>query len=132
MNRRYFTFQSSLLGPVFNRIWDTPHNGYAEKFKHSVEPFLIYSNTTAINNYDRIVKLDGLDSIIGGVNQYTYGVTNRVYAKRPQKTGPATAVGIFSIDLRQTYYTTTSRHRSIRSTRPVSRARRRATFPRFR
>ena len=26
-------------GPVFMRIWDTPDNGYAEKFKHSIEPF---------------------------------------------------------------------------------------------
>ena len=54
------------MGPVFNRIWDTPNNGYAEKFKHAIEPFLNISKTSSIDNFDRIVKLDGIDSIVGG------------------------------------------------------------------
>src|SRR5205085_1514077 len=32
LNRRFVTVQSQIVGPVFNRIWDTPTNGYAEKF----------------------------------------------------------------------------------------------------
>ena len=57
-----FTFRSQIVGPVFNRIWDTPDNGYAEKFKHSIEPFLTIHQTSSIDNYDRmIVKLDGID-----------------------------------------------------------------------
>ena len=34
IGRSYFDFQSRITGPVFNRIWNTPNNGYAEKFKH--------------------------------------------------------------------------------------------------
>ena len=40
LNRQFYTLQSQLTGPVFNRVWDTPDNGYAEKFKHSIEPYV--------------------------------------------------------------------------------------------
>ena len=40
LNRQFFTLQAQVIGPVFNRVWDTPDNGYAEKFKHTIEPFL--------------------------------------------------------------------------------------------
>ena len=38
IDRRYFDLSSTLTGPVFNRIWDTPRRTYAQKFKHVVEP----------------------------------------------------------------------------------------------
>ena len=37
IGRRYFDLSTRITGPVFNRIW-TPNNGYAEKFKHVIEP----------------------------------------------------------------------------------------------
>jgi LPS-assembly protein len=107
LNRKFFTVASQITGPVFTRIWDTPDNGYAEKFKHSIEPFVNVQRTSAIDNYDNIVKLEGVDQIVGGTTQYTYGVTNRFYAKvRSNVPGrPALAREIFTIDLQQTYYT---------------------------
>ena len=30
LHRPVFAVQSQIVGPVFNRIWDTPTNGYAE------------------------------------------------------------------------------------------------------
>jgi len=39
LNRRFFTFDSQMVGPVFNRVWNTPENSYALKLKHSIEPF---------------------------------------------------------------------------------------------
>ena len=68
--------------PVFNRVWDTPNNGYAEKFKHSIEPFLSFRRTSAFDDFDRIITLDSIDGIVGGTTTYTYGVNNRIYAKR--------------------------------------------------
>ena len=50
---------------MFNRIWNTPGNGYAEKFKHVIEPTLTIQRTTAIDNFDRIVQLDGTDYTVG-------------------------------------------------------------------
>ena len=105
LNRRFITAQAQILGPVFNRIWDTPNNGYAEKFKHSVEPFINIQKTSAVDNYDRIVQFDGIDSFVGGT-QYTYGVTNRIYAKRNLVPGtPAQSREIVGVELTQTYYT---------------------------
>lgn len=106
LNRRYVTLQTQLTGPVFNRIWDTPDNRYAEKFKHSVEPFVNVMRTSLIDNYGRIVKLEGTDYTLGGTTQYTYGVANRFYGKRRLAVAGQTAQAreIFTIDLRQTYY----------------------------
>jgi LPS-assembly protein len=106
ISRRYFDVRSQIVGPVFTRIWDTPDNGYAERFKHSIEPYLNFQRLTAIDQFDRIVRLDGTDSIIGRTTRYTYGVNNRFYAKR-QEGGATrtTAREILNVALSQTYYT---------------------------
>ena len=94
-----------MVGPVFNRIWDTPDNGYAEKFKHSIEPFLTVQRTSSIDNFDRIIQLDGTDYFVGGT-QFTYGLNNRFYAKRKLTPGAqAQAREIFDVELSQSYYT---------------------------
>ena len=106
LNRRFFTFQTQISGPVFNRIWDTPDNGYAEKFKHTIEPFLNVQRTTSIDNTQSIVQIESIDTIIGGVTQYTYGVNNRFYAKVRQEAGrPSMPREVASVELTQTYYT---------------------------
>ncbi len=104
VNRQYFDFQAQLVGPVFNRIWDTPGNGYAEKFKHSVEPYLNIERTSAIDNFNQIIQLEGVDSIVGGTTRYTYGVNNRFYAKRREGTLHQ-ARDIVDVELTQSYYT---------------------------
>jgi hypothetical protein len=107
LNRKFFTAQSQLLGPVFSRVWDTPGNQYAEKYKHSIEPFLNVMRTSAVDDYFRIVKLDGTDFVVGGTTQYAYGLTNRFYAKHRGNPGqPSLSREIFNVQLTQTYYTT--------------------------
>ena len=66
LTRQFFTATAQITGPTFNRIWDTPDNGYAEKFKHTIEPTFTVSRTSAIDNYAEIVKLEGIDYIAGG------------------------------------------------------------------
>ena len=99
IGRSFFSVESRLTGPVFNRIWDTPENGYAEKFKHVVEPTLTIRRTTAIEQFDRLVKLDGTDTIVGGVTEFAWGLSNRLYAKK------GSSREIANIELRQSYYT---------------------------
>jgi lipopolysaccharide assembly outer membrane protein LptD (OstA) len=106
LNRAFYTLSTQITGPVFNRIWDTPDNGYAEKFKHTVEPFLNIAYTSPINNFAQIIQIDGTDTIVGGNTQYAYGLNNRFYAKRPGEGGrPSQAREIFDVSLSQTYYT---------------------------
>ncbi len=104
VNRRFFTLQAQAVGPVFNRIWNTPDNGYAERFKHSVEPFLNVQRTSSIDEFARIVQIDGTDRIVGSNTQYTYGVINRFYARR--RLGQTSqAQEIVSVELTQSYHT---------------------------
>jgi LPS-assembly protein len=105
VNRRFFSMQSQFVGPVFNRIWNTPDNSYAEKFKHSIEPVFGITRTSSVDNFDRIVRLDGTDFIVGGTTYVNYGLNNRIYAKQPTTAGgPSTAREIVSVELAQTYY----------------------------
>ena len=105
LNRTLYTLQSQIVGPVFNRVWDTPDNGYAEKFKHSIEPVMTINRTSSVDNIDQIVKLDGVDQYIGGTT-LTYGLNNRFYAKRKLQPGVAgQSREIFDVELSQSYYT---------------------------
>jgi LPS-assembly protein len=104
VNRRFFTMQAQAVGPVFNRVWNTPDNRYAERFKHTIEPFLNVQRASSIDNYERIVQTDGVDGFVGNVTSYTYGVNNRLYAKR--RVGQTSrAEEILSVALTQSYYT---------------------------
>ena len=106
LNRQYYTMQAQFVGPVFTRIFNTPDNGYAERFKHTIEPFLNVQRTTSIDNFDQVVVIDAYDTIVGNTTNYTYGINNRFYAKRHAVEGrPSAAQEILSVELGQTYYT---------------------------
>ena len=132
INRRFFTAQAQITGPVFNRIWDTPDNGYAEKFKHSVEPYVTVARTSSIDNYANIVKIDGVDTIFGGNTSFVYGVTNRFFAKRRTAPGrPRSRARSSTFSSSRLITRRPRRPRSTRATRPASRHYR-ATRPRCR
>jgi hypothetical protein len=99
LGRRYFDFQSRITGPVFNKIFNTPGGGFAEKYKHVIEPTLTIQRTSAIDIFDRIVQLESGDYIVGGVTRFTYGLSNRLYAKRE------VSREILSVQVSQSYYT---------------------------
>ena len=105
IHRQYFDILAQVNGPIFNRIWDTPNNGYAQRFKHSIQPFFNLRRFTAIDNADRIVLLDAVDTVIGRMTRSTYGVNNRVYAKRTKDGAAAIAREIVSVAIQQSYYT---------------------------
>jgi hypothetical protein len=113
---------ADLAGPVFNRVWDTPDLDYAEKFKHTIEPFFGLQRTSLIENYDRVVA--GVDAgIIGGVTSYSYGINSRLYAKR--RLGQTSqAQQIASLAVGQTSTPTRARRCSIRATARVTGTRR--------
>ncbi len=103
LNRTYFTLTTQAVGPVFNRVWNTPGSRYAERLKHTIEPFLTVRRTSAIDDFKRIVRTDGVDAVVGGATSYTYGVNNRIYARRRiGQTGQAQE--IINVELRQSYY----------------------------
>jgi len=98
IGRKYFDLQARVTGPVFNRIFDTPNMAYAQKFKHVVEPTFTAERVTAIDVFNRVVQIDGSDRIPGSVTRLSYGVNNRLYAKRQ------TSREIVGVSVTQTYY----------------------------
>jgi hypothetical protein len=60
---------------------------------------LTLSRVTPINNYDNIVKLDSPDYVVGRVTSFSYGLNNRLYAKKES------AREILSVAIGQSYYT---------------------------
>ena len=103
LNRRYWNMQAQFVGPVFQRIFNTPHSGYAEKFKHSIEPYFNISRISAIDNFSQIVQLDGTDAVVGGATSYSYGVNSRLFAK--VRDGGGQARDILDVGVVQSYYT---------------------------
>src|SRR5262249_41680508 len=100
--RHYCTLTSTITGPVFTRVWNTPNRTYAQKFKHVIEPAFRVSRVTPIDNSRNIVRLDNTDYVVGRVTSFQYGLNNRLYAKKEN------AREIMSVAITQSYYTETN------------------------
>ena len=105
ISRNFFDLQSEVVGPSFVKVWDTPNSGYAERMKHVIEPWVTLRRVSAINNFDEIVQLEGIDSIVGNVTQVSYGLNNRLYAKRNEGGEEGIAREILNVAVVQSYYT---------------------------
>jgi LPS-assembly protein len=105
--RQYTTLRSEIVGPVFNRIWDL-QGGFAERLKHVIEPAFTVDFTSNIDDYTRTPSVgnDLADFVVSGATRYTYGITNRLFARsRAVDGGSASTREIVTIGLQQTYYT---------------------------
>jgi LPS-assembly protein len=101
ISRHYYDLQSNVTGPVFNRIWSFSDNKYAEKIKHSIEPYFNVQRISAVDNFNSIVQLDSVDLIVGSTTRLGYGLANRFFRKPPG--GRSREIGTVTIG--QTYYT---------------------------
>ena len=101
LSRSLIEMQAEITGPVFVKIWDTPNTAYSERMKHVIEPWISVERATAVDDFDRIVRIDSIDSIVGGTTRLRYGIDNRLYARR----GEQGAQEFLTIGVEQTYYT---------------------------
>jgi len=53
----------------------------AFKFRHVIEPFATYRFVKGINNFQKIIRIDELDTITD-TNEIEFGLTNRIYTRR--------------------------------------------------
>ncbi len=105
IGRSFFDLQSHITGPSFVKVWDTPNSGYSERMKHVIEPWVALQRISAVDDFNRIVQLEGIDAIVGGVTQLRYGINNRLYAKQPSGNNVSVAREILSVGIEQSYYT---------------------------
>ncbi|AMY12575.1 Organic solvent tolerance protein [Luteitalea pratensis] len=104
LTRSYWDLRTDIVGPKFTKVWDTPDNGYAEKFKHTIEPTFTVQRLTAFDDFDRIVKLEGYDFTYGGTTRIAYGIVNRFTAKRRSGASSARTKDFLTIGVTQSYY----------------------------
>ena len=102
--RSLFDMKSQITGPSFVKVWETPDSEYAERMKHVIEPWVTLRRVTAVDDFNRIVQFEGIDSIVGSVTQIRYGINNRLYAKQSEGDGAAVAREILQVSLMQSYY----------------------------
>ena len=102
ISRNYFEVSAQVAGPSFNRIWNRPGSKYAEKIKHSIEPYFNVQRISPIDDFAQFVQIDGVDTVVGKVTRVSYGVNNRVFRK-PGDGGRSTEV--VTVALGQSYYT---------------------------
>jgi LPS-assembly protein len=81
VDRRFVETAFDMRGPTFARIFDTPDNGYAARFKHVIEPQMVWSYRSRIEDFDVLPKFDGND-YLPGTNQVAFSLVNRILAKR--------------------------------------------------
>ena len=116
LTRQLFDIRAQVVGPVLARVFQTPDNGYANGFKHLIEPSFSIQRTMPFfddASFSQVVKNDyAVDQLVGGVTTIRYGLTNRLLARRPTPgAAPGTpgALGIareiLSVEAGQTYYT---------------------------
>lgn len=53
----------------------------AFRFRHTIEPYLTYRYIKGVNNFNRIIRFDYLDTYTD-TNEIEYGITNRVFTRR--------------------------------------------------
>lgn len=102
ISRRYAQLATRIVGPVLNRVFDTPGFGYAERLKHTIEPYVDIRRVTKVDNFDEVIQNDGTDSVVGGTTSITYGVNNRLLAKR--RGAESSPREFVTVGVSQTYY----------------------------
>ncbi len=81
IDRRYFETRMDVRGPTFARIFNMRNGGYASAYKHVIEPQVVWSYRSRVDNFDEIPKFDGQD-YVPGTNQVAFSLVNRLLAKQ--------------------------------------------------
>jgi len=101
ISRHLLDLSADVVGPVFSRVFTPKEGGYAERFKHLIEPRLRFQWLSPFDRRPEVVQIDGVDTPIGGTTTLTYSLTNRVLARRRT----AGVQSILTVSLAQSYYT---------------------------
>ncbi|OLC98813.1 MAG: hypothetical protein AUH86_04075 [Acidobacteria bacterium 13_1_40CM_4_58_4] len=89
INRKALVGSVELRPPALDRVFD--HELLGRKWKHVIEPRVVYRYVTGVNNFANILRFDARD-ILSDTNEVEYGVVNRLYGKhtseQPEDCGP--------------------------------------------
>jgi len=87
--RGYGEFELDLRPPALARNFRRSDGSV--RFRHVIEPYIIYRRIAGIDNFDRIIRFDYVDAI-ADTNEIEYGLTNRFFTRRStESVGPKAA-----------------------------------------
>ncbi len=79
ITRSYGEFELDVRPPAFAKDF---HRGGGEFFfRHVIEPYVVYRKLTGINNFDRIIRFDYVDTV-ADTNEIEFGIANRFFTRR--------------------------------------------------
>ena len=79
-NRQALETSVELRPPVLEKVFDRDFLG--RKWKHVIEPRIVYRYVTGVNDYAQVLHFDERD-ILSDTHEVEYGFVTRLYAKRP-------------------------------------------------
>jgi LPS-assembly protein len=100
LHRRYFDLSLDFKTPVLERDFSSKWFG---EMQHVVEPFATYRLIDGIKNFDKIIRFDEEDAI-ADTSEVEYGITNRFFRSRKNRTGTDEKHEFMSFSLIQKYY----------------------------
>ncbi|MBP6002952.1 MAG: LPS-assembly protein LptD [Pyrinomonadaceae bacterium] len=71
------------------------------KFRHVIEPYLTYRLVKGVDNFNRIIRFDHIDTITD-TNEMEFGLTNRIYTRRYSEAVTKDAQSKLSAEARST------------------------------
>jgi LPS-assembly protein len=77
--RKYGEFQFDVRPVALARNFYGKDNKF--RFRHVIEPYLTYRYVDGVNNFNKIIRFDYLDTITN-TNELEFGLTNRIYTRR--------------------------------------------------
>ncbi len=91
VTRGYGEFEVDVRPPALARNFRRGDGSL--RFRHVIEPYVVYRKITGISNFERIVRFDSLDAI-ADTNEIEYGLTNRFFTRRaPENVSGRSAAG---------------------------------------
>ena len=94
INRKALEGTVEIRPPALERVYD--RELWGRKWKHVIEPRVIYRYVTGVDNFAQILRFDDRD-ILSNTNEVEYGVINRLYAKRTSTKTDCDATGMASL-----------------------------------
>ena len=88
--RGYGEFELDVRPPALARNFR--RNDGQLRFRHVIEPYLIYRKISGISNFERIIRFDYNDAI-ADTNEIEYGITNRFFTRRSTENVSGTPPG---------------------------------------
>ncbi len=84
-SRAFASFNLSIVGPRYFRIFGDPRGDEKSSYKNTFEPRIVYSFIPEVRGGENIIRFDDVDVLGGDVHSVTYSLTSRLFAKRPAR-----------------------------------------------